>query len=435
MQKLLRFLSGSILLFAPFLAVPSAYAASATMVLSPSSTSVVKGSTLTVYIYENSGSEPVNAASADLSYPANLLSFSGISSSSAFTIVAANSGGGGNVNIDRGALPAVSGNQLVASVRFKALTNTASASISFTGGSKVVSANSNANILTGTRGGTYALTNPAPVAPKAPTPPPPPKDTTPPTITQVAVSSIGTKSATVTWTTSEPANSEVDYGINNGYGLTAGDSNFVTAHKMVLDSALLEPGTQYHFIVKSVDPSGNASSSKDQAFTTKGATVVATVVNQKKKPVSQAKVTINGVSGVTNSKGQVTLSGLQVGKTVAVITYKNKQTPVDLTVKPISDTSTPQDVTLSIQVASSHTWLILLPLLLLAALVLWALRTRRLGPPPKNQSTTTTNKKGPGSGSNNSKPTSGGSSPSKPASNSNTPSGPTIVKPTILPRQ
>ena len=146
------------------LLVPSVFANVASLSLSPASGNITQSSALTVSIYVNA-SEPVNAASVILTYPAHLLEFVSIGSSSAFSIVASNSGGGGLVRIDRGALPSVSGKQLLATARFKARANSGNAIISFAGGSSVISAGSNANILSGTTGGIYSLKDLATVEP------------------------------------------------------------------------------------------------------------------------------------------------------------------------------------------------------------------------------------------------------------------------------
>ncbi len=357
MQKFIRLASVGIMLLSPLMAVPSVFAASATMSLSPGSGSEAEGSTFTLNIYENSGTDPVSAVSADLSYPANLLSFDNISSSYAFGIVASNSGGNGSVNIDRGAIPAVTGNQLVASVRFKVLASSGTASVTFNNDSKLVNAHSNAEIPSAKSGGIYNLEASSM------------QDTTLPTITGVMLSDVGSNAATVTWTSSKPATSEVDYGVNSGYGLATGDGSFVLTHKLTLNSALITPGEQYHFVVKSVDSAGNAATSQDQTFTTKGATLNVTVVDQYSQPVYKAKVTIGSVWGITDKKGQVALSGLQDGKTVAVVNYKNSRTPVNIEVKSTSPGSAPQSLTLTIHRPFNHLLLILLPLLGLAALV------------------------------------------------------------------
>ncbi|MDP2702661.1 MAG: cohesin domain-containing protein, partial [Candidatus Rokubacteria bacterium] len=307
-------------LFAPF----AAYADSATLYLSPASGSVSKGSILTISVRENSGNEPVNSVQANLSYPANLLDFVSISSSSAWGVVAQNSGGGGSVQIARGALPAVSGDQLVASVRFKAKTDSGTASINFASGSAVVSANSNTDVKSGERGGNYTLKAPAPAASA---PAEAPKDTIPPKIDKVEATEITATTAVITWTTSEPSTSEVTYGPSQKYGIAAADTNTVTDHKVTLSSPLITPGTKYHYMVKSIDPAGNAASSPDATFTTIGATLEAKVVNQSNKPVSGATVAFGDVSGKTDKNGKVTLKNLPLGKQTGTVSYRGKQAP------------------------------------------------------------------------------------------------------------
>jgi hypothetical protein len=428
-KRIIRILLVSALGFAPLLSAPLAFAASATMSLSPSSSSVTNGSTITVSIYENSGAEPVNAAKAVISYPASLLDFVSISSSSAFAIVATNSGGGGSVQIDRGALPAVSGNQLVASVRFKAKASAGTAAVSLVSGSSVVSANSNTNIVSGLGGANYTLKAPVAAPPAAPAPPPPPKDTTAPTLKDVVVSDISTNSAVISWTTSEPATSEVNYGINTGYGLAGGDNNFVTAHKVILSSALLSPGVKYHFVVKSVDPSGNAVSGNDQTFKTKGVPLAVTVVNQNKKAVKGAKVTLGDSTGTTDKNGRVTLSDLPEGKLVGTVTYKGKDHVVNVEVKtPDPKATAPQSATFTIKTPGTNLLIILLPLILILLLVgAWVMRKRNkklkdlLGHFPTTGSGTSGGTKVGGS----STPSSTGAFSSSAAS-----TGSTVIKPT-----
>lgn len=351
------------------------YAASATLSLSPASSSVSQGATFTVTIRMNSGTEPVNGAQANLSYPANLLDYVSIGSSSAFSIVAQNSGGGGSVQIGRGALPAVSGSQTVATVRFKAKTNAGTATINFAGGSQVVSASSNQNIMTGSTGGNYTLKPPAAATPAAPEAP---KDTIPPTLTGVKTSAIKVTGTTITWTTSEPSTSEVNYGFDKGYGLVQTDPALVTEHKVVLSSALIRPGTTYHFMVKSVDPAGNAASSQDNTFTTKGGSLAIKVVNKKNKPVSGAKVIFNDRKGTTDKKGQVTLTGFSLGKQLGAIEYRGKTTLVNTVVTTIDETK-PQAVTFKIDTPLSPLWILLLPLIALGALAVFLAKRGKPG--------------------------------------------------------
>lgn len=292
----------------------SAYAAAASMSLSVSSGTVTKGSYVTVYVHENSGSEPVNGVQANFSYNAGLLQYVSISNSSAFGIVAQNSGGGGSVSIGRGALPAVSGSQLVASVQFKALASSGSAGFSFTGDSSVVSANSNTDIASNKSGASVSLVAPAP------TPPPAPKDTTPPTISAIAVKDIGPNKATVTWTTSEPATSEVDYGYTMSYGLSASNGTLTANHSITLGSPLILAATTYHLLIKSADQTGNAATSSDTTFTTTGTTVTVVLTDKAtNRPISGIKVSWNDQTAVTNAQGKATLANLPTGATTIAV--------------------------------------------------------------------------------------------------------------------
>lgn len=371
-QKIIRRLAVLAAVVLPVLFAVPAYAATATLYLSPSSGTVVNGNTLTVEVRENSGTEPVNAVQANMSYPASLLQFVGITSSSAFSVVAQNSGGSGTVQIGRGALPSVTGDQLVATVQFKALASSGAAAISFTGGSSVVSANTNTNIMTSYPGGSFSLSAPAPaptpapspspVASKststakstpAPTPAPAPKDTTPPVITAIAVSSITTGSATVTWISSKPATSEIDYGLTSGYGLTAVDGNLATSHSVVLDSPLIVPGTAYHFAIKNTDAAGNRAASSDQQFTTKGATVTLTIDDASGKPVQGAMLSFGGQSGTTDAAGHATIANLPIGNIVGTVTVRGVQSIEVLRITGLNPAGTSQAVSFKLTARAS----------------------------------------------------------------------------------
>jgi hypothetical protein len=314
-----------ILLASLFLGVGQAFAASGSLSLSPASANVSQGSTITINIYENSGADAVDSVQANLTYPANLLDFVSIASSSAFSVVAQSTGGGGGVQVARGALPAVTGSQLVASVRFKAKANSGSAVITFAAGSTIVSGG--ADIPTSTKGSTITLTPPAAAAPA------PPADKTAPVISDIKVSEITNNTATVTWTTSEPATSGVDYGPTTAYGLAAADNSPVTAHRLVLNSAILKPGEIYHFVVKSVDPAGNATVAADQTLKTRGLDLTITVLDLKSKPISGATVRFEGKTVKTNSKGQATLKEVSVngGTLIVVQGSKESSTSIEVT--------------------------------------------------------------------------------------------------------
>jgi glucose/arabinose dehydrogenase len=96
-------------------------------------------------------------------------------------------------------------------------------------------------------------------------------DVTPPQIGAVGVSGLTPTGATITWTTDEPADSQVEYGPDAAYGQsTSVDDTDVTSHLAALTG--LHPETLYHFRVFSADAAGNLSSSSDGTFTTLAAT-------------------------------------------------------------------------------------------------------------------------------------------------------------------
>src|SRR5207247_2886330 len=89
----------------------------------------------------------------------------------------------------------------------------------------------------------------------------------PPGLSTVTASSVGPNAATITWTTDEPADSQVEYGLTTGYGSAIPVvSGLVTAHTVTLNS--LAAGTLYHYRVKSKDAAGNLAVSPDAVFTT-----------------------------------------------------------------------------------------------------------------------------------------------------------------------
>jgi chitodextrinase len=96
---------------------------------------------------------------------------------------------------------------------------------------------------------------------------PTPTDTTPPTLSGITAGSVTTSGATVSWTTNEPSDTQVDYGTTLSYGnSTTLNSSLVTSHSQTLSS--LSPDTLYHYRVRSRDAAGNLAVSSDYTFTT-----------------------------------------------------------------------------------------------------------------------------------------------------------------------
>ncbi len=74
-------------------------------------------------------------------------------------------------------------------------------------------------------------------------------------------------SATILWTTDEPSDSTVEYGLTSSYGNTTSNSALVTQHQVQLTG--LTPNTTYHYRVLSTDGCGQGPTiSSDFQFTT-----------------------------------------------------------------------------------------------------------------------------------------------------------------------
>ena len=90
---------------------------------------------------------------------------------------------------------------------------------------------------------------------------------TAPTISAVTASGITASAATITWTTDEAADSQLEYGPTTAYGSsTPRVPTLLTTHSQALSG--LTASTLYHYRVKSKDALGNLAVSSDQTFRT-----------------------------------------------------------------------------------------------------------------------------------------------------------------------
>lgn len=141
-------------------------AGTATLTMTPASGSYVVGSNISVAVQENSGTDPVNAVQASLSYDATKLQYVSVAEGSAFPTVAATSTSTpGVVRLARGTLPGmeVTGTNTVATITFKVLGNSGTTNLSFDSAfSYIVRSTDNTNVLGTTSGATYTLKLPAP---------------------------------------------------------------------------------------------------------------------------------------------------------------------------------------------------------------------------------------------------------------------------------
>lgn len=89
----------------------------------------------------------------------------------------------------------------------------------------------------------------------------------PPVIRQVKAIDLTESSATIVWTTDQPASTRVAYGTSASYGsMSATKSSLVTAHSVTLRG--LKPGTRYNAAAVSANAAGMQNSSPTLVFST-----------------------------------------------------------------------------------------------------------------------------------------------------------------------
>ncbi len=95
----------------------------------------------------------------------------------------------------------------------------------------------------------------------------PAPDITPPVISGIATSNLTGNSVTISWTTDELADTQVEYGVTTNYGsFTTLQTSLVSSHSQNLIG--LSSATSYHYRARSRDAAGNLAVSTDRTFTT-----------------------------------------------------------------------------------------------------------------------------------------------------------------------
>jgi parallel beta-helix repeat protein len=121
-----------------------------------------------------------------------------------------------------------------------------------------------------------------------------PADTTAPVISGVAISGVSSSQATITWTTDEPADGQLDYGPTTAYGSsTVRSTTKSLSHSAQLTG--LSPSTVYHVRVRSADAGGNLRIGADAALTTLA-------------PADTTAPVISGIATSAISSSQATIS-------------------------------------------------------------------------------------------------------------------------------
>ena len=94
------------------------------------------------------------------------------------------------------------------------------------------------------------------------------EDTVAPEITNVKIASTTDTAITITWDTNEDADSLINYGLQDNYGIVRIPEANKKKHSMLLDN--LDPGRVYYFRVVSADGEGNQGISADYKVQTTG---------------------------------------------------------------------------------------------------------------------------------------------------------------------
>jgi len=135
----------------------------------------------------------------------------------------------------------------------------------------------------------------------------------PPVISGVQATGIGTNVATVSWSTDVGSSSQVEYGLTAAYGQSSVlDPTLVTTHAVGLTG--LQPGTQYHYRVKS-GAGGSLGVSGDFTFTT-GSAPPAVPVFRSQSTVTNG-TTVSKPAGVV--AGDLLLATLEVDEDPAPV--------------------------------------------------------------------------------------------------------------------
>lgn len=237
----------AVVVMAGLYAVSRIFAASGTLTLVPSATSVNVGDMVTVQVRENSGTDTVNVVQSNISYDATRLQYVGVSETgSGFGLVAQTANNGGVLQLARatqGGSPALTGDQLVTTVTFKALA-VGTIGLTFSSGSAIVRSTDATDILAVKNGTTLTLADLA--APSIPT--------------GLAAPSPALTSINLSWTASTDNVAVSSYRVYRN-GTQVGSPNTTS-----YNDTGLAPNTSYSYKVAALDSAGNMSA-QSTAFT------------------------------------------------------------------------------------------------------------------------------------------------------------------------
>jgi hypothetical protein len=126
------------------------------------------------------------------------------------------------------------------------------------------------------------------------------------TITDLVIGDKDYRSAVLTWKTTVPSSSKINYGTNKeDLYLEQKDDKKATEHRIQLNKENLKAGSRYYIRVTSNDDKGPVTIDGD--FYTKFIPVIIKVTNEAQKPLADVDVASGEASGVTNENGEALL--------------------------------------------------------------------------------------------------------------------------------
>jgi chitodextrinase len=308
--QLLRNKKGAVIFVLAFAAVGivsivlSHAASVATLALTPSSSTVDLGATVTYTIVEDSSSDPVNAVESDLTYDQTKLQFDSVSTAtSGFSSFPSAVGGNGSVTIPALSTTALTGQQTVATVTFTALAP-GTTPITFASTSAIVETSDNQDALSGTTGATLTIA-----------------DTTAPTApTDVTASAETDSSISLSWTAATD-----NVGVTGYEVLRNGTEVQPSTTGTTFTDTGLKPETSYSYTVIAYDAAGNdspassavsASTTVDSSPPVAPSALKATATSSTSVSLSWTPATADGLSSTTGY--YVYRDGSKVGSPAAI---------------------------------------------------------------------------------------------------------------------
>lgn len=330
MKKIGSFLFILVMSAAVFLPVSKAYATSASVSVSPTSSSVTKGNSVTVQVRVNSASG-YDSAQATLNFDSSKLQYASYSNG-AFTPAPAPSISGSSVRYSGTILGGeISGNQLLFSVTF----NTVASGTTGLSLSSVRVLKAGADFAVSVSNGSVAVSEPSSTTappssgskPKTSTSKPASPtaeatDTEPPVLVSEPRIDKTQTAITITFTTDEASTATISYAPEGSEAKTAGSAESKTEHQIILGKDdPLQPGLTYKLDLVLNDAAGNASPALSYSVRTKGVGYKVKVVDADGTPLRNHPVELHSdpIQATTDENGIATFTDVTPGEHTLVV--------------------------------------------------------------------------------------------------------------------